>query len=320
MKQIKVAPSVMCANIQNLLDDIVKLEAAGADLFHFDIMDGHFVPNLTFGPHIVRGLRSATNLPFCAHLMVTRPDHFIPIFVDTGCQIIEVHAESEGELVRSLRLIRSLGSSPAVAINPATPVEVISAGNGKGWYYVDLTNTEMTCDVAVFELTGTGAKATHALLLPVDTGDIKVDVDAIDGDATAAQQLRRWASAGLKIGTADSGTTTTLVDAALTTGDGSYVPSTIGFGSGGSALNERLTRLITAFDAATDTLTFTPALPAAITTELYYIVPSSQADVGAWLGTVVPAPATAGIPQVNTKQVNDATVTGDGNATPWDGA
>jgi len=125
MKPIKVAPSVMCANIQNLLDDIVKLEAAGVDLFHFDIMDGRFVPNLTFGPHVVGGLRSATNLPFCAHLMVARPDHFIPIFVDSGCQMIEVHAESEGELVRSLRLIRSLGSSPAVAVNPATPVEAI---------------------------------------------------------------------------------------------------------------------------------------------------------------------------------------------------
>jgi len=125
MRKIKVAPSVMCAGVQNLLDDIVKLEAAGADIFHFDIMDGHFVPNITLGPHIVAGLRNATNIPFCAHLMVTNPDFFIPIFVDAGCEMVEVHAESAGDLVRSLRLVRSLGASPAVAINPATPVEAV---------------------------------------------------------------------------------------------------------------------------------------------------------------------------------------------------
>jgi hypothetical protein len=130
-----------------------------------------------------------------------------------------------------------------------------------------------------------------------------INIEAIDNDTIAANQLGRWAASGLRNGTADSGTTTTMVDAAFTTGDGSFVSGTIVFGSGGDGSNERLFRLITAFDAASDTLTFTPALPAAVTTEFYHIIPSGRVDVGAWLGGIPPDSGVAGVASVNINDV-----------------
>jgi ribulose-phosphate 3-epimerase len=122
---VKLAPSIMCANYANLSEDIRKLEEAGADMFHFDIMDGHFVPNITMGADLVKALRPLTALPFDAHLMVREPDHLIPSFSDAGANILSVHVEACTHLHRTLSLIKSLGMKPAVALNPATPLVMI---------------------------------------------------------------------------------------------------------------------------------------------------------------------------------------------------
>ncbi len=123
---IKIAPSVLPADFARLGDECVELEQAGVDRIQWDVMDGRFVPNLTFGHDVIAACRSAVSVPFEAHLMIEQPDHLIPNFIEAGCQIIIVHAEACLHLHRTLAMIRELGASPAVALNPHTPVDTIA--------------------------------------------------------------------------------------------------------------------------------------------------------------------------------------------------
>ena len=117
-----IAPSLLAANFVRLAEDIARVEAAGADWLHLDIMDGHFVPNLTFGPPIVAAIRKITKLPLDVHLMVTNPSSLIDDFAAAGADWLTVHGETEPHLHRLITRIRELGVRPAVALNPASPI------------------------------------------------------------------------------------------------------------------------------------------------------------------------------------------------------
>jgi len=120
-----ISASLMCADLTRLGEDIAELEAAGVDWLHFDIMDGHFVPNLTFGPDLVRNLRPITKLPFDVHLMIEEPIRHLDRFREAGSDIIVVHAEACGHLQRTLAAIRDLGAQAGVALNPSTPLSAL---------------------------------------------------------------------------------------------------------------------------------------------------------------------------------------------------
>ena len=120
-----LAPSILAADLAHLSDEVVACEEAGADRIHIDIMDNHFVPNLTMGPDIVAACRRSTSLYLEAHLMVERPEGMIPRFSAAGANLITVHFEACRELHRTVELIRFEGASPGVGINPATPVDVL---------------------------------------------------------------------------------------------------------------------------------------------------------------------------------------------------
>lgn len=118
---IKIAPSILAADFASLGRDVASLQRWGADWVHFDVMDGHFVPNLSFGPPILSSVRSLTKLPIDAHLMVEEPSRFIPWFLQAGADIITIHVEAEKHLHRSLQLIREAGKKAGVVLNPGTP-------------------------------------------------------------------------------------------------------------------------------------------------------------------------------------------------------
>ena len=122
---VQIAPSMLSADYTAFRKDIEELEKAGADLIHWDIMDGHFVPNLTFGPGVVKQLRPYSRLPFDVHLMVSNPDEMIPWFIEAGGEIINVHAEDSPHLDRTLDVIRSGGCSAGVSLNPSTSEEAL---------------------------------------------------------------------------------------------------------------------------------------------------------------------------------------------------
>jgi len=122
---VLVAPSLLAADFARLGQEAADVEEAGADWLHLDIMDGHFVPNLSFGPPVLKALRGGSNLPFDVHLMISPADPYIPAFAEAGADHIIVHAEAGPHLHRSLQLIRSLGKRAGVAINPGTPAVAV---------------------------------------------------------------------------------------------------------------------------------------------------------------------------------------------------
>ena len=134
--KIEVVPSILSADAGRLAEQVAEAERGGADRIQVDVMDGHFVPNLTFGPGVVEAVRRATKLPIEAHLMVARPELFVEAFVKAGATLIEVQVEATTSLYRTVQTIRELGAKPGVAINPGTPVEDLR----EILPYVDLVN------------------------------------------------------------------------------------------------------------------------------------------------------------------------------------
>ncbi|MED1864282.1 ribulose-phosphate 3-epimerase [Fictibacillus nanhaiensis] len=122
---IKIAPSILSADFSRLGDDIKAVEEAGADYIHVDVMDGHFVPNITIGPLVVQAIRPVTKLPLDVHLMIENPDRYIEEFAKAGADIISVHVEASPHLHRTVQLIKQQGVKAGVVINPATPVDSI---------------------------------------------------------------------------------------------------------------------------------------------------------------------------------------------------
>lgn len=122
---IKIAPSILSADFSQLANEIVKVEKAGADWIHIDVMDGHFVPNLTFGPPVVTAIRKVTKLPFDVHLMVTNPQDLIEPFVQAGADIITVHAETAPHLHRLIQAIKDSGKKAGVSLNPSTSLAAV---------------------------------------------------------------------------------------------------------------------------------------------------------------------------------------------------
>ena len=134
--KIEVVPSILSADVGRLAEEVREADAAGADRIQIDVMDGHFVPNLTFGPLVVEAVRSATKLPIEVHLMIERPELFLEAFARSGATLIEVQVEATTSLYRTVQTIKELGVKAGVAINPATPVEDLR----EILPYVDLVN------------------------------------------------------------------------------------------------------------------------------------------------------------------------------------
>jgi ribulose-phosphate 3-epimerase len=125
-KTVDIAPSILSADFSRLGEEIQAVERGGATILHVDVMDGHFVPNLTVGLPVVRSLARATQLPIDAHLMISEPGRYAEQFVEAGAKMVSVHVEADAHLHRTLNSIRSAGAAAGVVINPATPVESLS--------------------------------------------------------------------------------------------------------------------------------------------------------------------------------------------------
>jgi ribulose-phosphate 3-epimerase len=128
----KIAPSILSADFAALADDIARVEAAGADQLHVDVMDGRFVPNITIGPVVVEAIRKRTRLPLDVHLMIVEPERYLGDFVSAGADMLTVHVEACPHLQRTLAQVRELGAQAGAALNPATPPDVL------GWVLDDL--------------------------------------------------------------------------------------------------------------------------------------------------------------------------------------
>ncbi len=124
-QNIKISPSILSADFSILGDEIKSLEQAGADLIHIDVMDGHFVPNITMGPPIIKMVRKCTKLPFDVHLMVSPVEKYIKAFADAGSDIITIHPEATDNLKRAVGAIKSLGKKAGVSLNPKTPISAL---------------------------------------------------------------------------------------------------------------------------------------------------------------------------------------------------
>lgn len=140
MSAIRIAPSLLAADFTRLGEEVRAIEAAGADWLHLDIMDGHFVPNISFGPGLVKALRPHSRMPFDVHLMIAPADPYLAAFAEAGADIISLHPEAGPHLHRSLQTIRGLGRKAGVVLNPGTPVESLA-------HVLDLTDLILVMSV-----------------------------------------------------------------------------------------------------------------------------------------------------------------------------
>jgi ribulose-phosphate 3-epimerase len=140
MSAIRIAPSLLAADFARLGEEVRAIEGAGADWLHLDIMDGHFVPNISFGPGLVKALRPQSRMPFDVHLMIAPADPYLTAFAEAGADIISLHPEAGPHLHRSLQTIRALGKKAGVVLNPATPVESLA-------HVLDLTDMILVMSV-----------------------------------------------------------------------------------------------------------------------------------------------------------------------------
>lgn len=184
-RPVQIAPSVLPADFSRLGEECVNLEKAGVDRIQWDVMDGVFVPNLTFGPDVIKACRPLVDVPFEAHLMVVNPDDLVHKYVEAGCEIIIVHAEACVHLHRTLGNIRDLGASPAVALNPATPASAIR-------HVMDLVDLVLVMTVnpgfggQAYIDTMEGKIAEVAAMIDLTARDIDLEVDGGIGPATVA--------------------------------------------------------------------------------------------------------------------------------------
>ena len=125
MASVKIAPSILSADFSRLKDEIAAVEAAGADWLHVDVMDGHFVPNITIGPVVVESVRKVTKIPVDVHLMITDPDKYAPEFIKAGADWVSIHPDTCGDPNATLKKIRQLGAKTSVAVNPDVPLEKV---------------------------------------------------------------------------------------------------------------------------------------------------------------------------------------------------
>jgi ribulose-phosphate 3-epimerase len=192
-RRIEIAPSVLPADFARLGEEVEALQAAGVDRIQWDVMDGRFVPNLTFGPDVIGAARKHSDLPFEAHLMVVEPDELAPRYVDAGCGRLIVHAEACRHLHRTLGHVRSLGAQAAVALNPATPCDAVA-------HVLDLVDLVLVMTVNP----GFGGQAYLASMEPkvaavkamVEAAGVDVDVEVDGGIApdTVAGAVRAGAN------------------------------------------------------------------------------------------------------------------------------
>ena len=181
MRPIEIAPSVLPADFARLGEEVAALEAAGVDRIQWDVMDGRFVPNLTFGPDLIAACRPHVSIPFEAHLMVEQPIELAERYVEAGCQLLIVHAEADRHLHRTLGAIKAMGARAGVALNPSTPVDAVR-------HVVDLTDLILVMTVNP----GFGGQKYIATMEPkiaevaalVDGLDVDVEVDGGIGPDT----------------------------------------------------------------------------------------------------------------------------------------
>ncbi len=191
---VKIAPSILSADFADLGNEIRRAADAGADLIHIDVMDGHFVPNLTFGPPVVAAVRKVTKLPFDVHLMITNPQDMIASFIKAGADLVTVHAETAPHLHRLLQTIRDQGVKAGVSLNPSTPLAAVEE-------ILDAVDMVLLMTVNP----GFGGQSfipamidkVRRLQRMVEARQLKVDIE-VDGGVTTAN-ARQIAAAGANI-------------------------------------------------------------------------------------------------------------------------